>query len=46
VPGIVMGPGRPERSHQADEFIRITEVLDAIAIYASTANAWWSRVRA
>lgn len=45
VPAIVMGPGRPERSHQADEFVRIPEVLDGIERYAETARNWLSLVR-
>lgn len=40
VPAIVMGPGKPERSHQADEFVRIPEVLEGIEIYAQTARNW------
>ena len=35
-----MGPGKPERSHQADEFVRIPEVLEGIEIYAQTARNW------
>ena len=46
VPSIVMGPGRPERSHQADEYVRIPEVLDGVRIYAETARRWWSEVSA
>lgn len=44
VPAIVMGPGRPERSHQADEFVRIPEVLDGVERYAATARGWLDRV--
>lgn len=46
VPAIVMGPGKPIRSHQADEFVAIPEVLDGIRIYADTARHWWSAVGA
>ncbi len=41
VPAVVMGPGRPERSHQADEFVRITEVLAGVRTYAAIARRWW-----
>lgn len=44
VPSIVMGPGRPERSHQADEFVRIEELDAGVIIYAKTARDWYSRV--
>jgi len=46
VPSIVCGPGRPERSHQADEFIRIDEVDRGVAVYAELARRWWARVAA
>lgn len=46
VPAIVMGPGQPVRSHQADEFVLVDEVLDGIETYARTATAWWEAVRA
>jgi acetylornithine deacetylase len=45
VPAIVMGPGRPERSHQADEFVRIPEVLDGVERYAETARSWLEQVQ-
>lgn len=43
VPSIVMGPGRPERSHQADEFVRIDELDRGVELYAQTARNWLSR---
>lgn len=43
VPSLVMGPGRPERSHQADEFVRVDEVEEGVRRYAATAMGWWSR---
>lgn len=43
VPALVMGPGQPERSHRADEFIRIPEVLDGVRTYADIARRWWER---
>ena len=45
VPSLVMGPGQPERSHQADEFILIPEVLRGAQTYAAIAQAWWERVQ-
>ncbi len=45
VPAIVMGPGQPVRSHQADEFVRIPEVLEGVQKYADTARGWWNAVR-
>lgn len=46
VPALVMGPGRPERSHQADEFILMDEVDRGVITYAEIAMRWWDRVRA
>lgn len=46
VPSIVMGPGMPIRSHQADEFVAISEVLEGIDVYANTARNWWKSVGA
>lgn len=46
VPSIVSGPGRPERSHQADEFIRVDEVVRGVETYATIARGWHARVRA
>lgn len=46
VPSIVMGPGQPERSHQADEFVRVDEVVEGAARYARVAEAWWRRTGA
>ena len=39
-PSIVMGPGRSERSHVADEFIAVPEIARAIDIYAALASAF------
>ncbi|MCB9507873.1 MAG: M20 family metallopeptidase [Myxococcales bacterium] len=44
VPAVVMGPGRPERSHQADEFVLVDEVERGAELYAAIARAWWARV--
>jgi acetylornithine deacetylase len=46
VPALVMGPGRPERSHQADEFVRVDEVIEGAARYARLVQGWWTRLHA
>ena len=32
-PSLKLGPGQSSRSHSADEFIRISEIRDAISTY-------------
>ena len=32
-PSLKLGPGQSSRSHSADEFIRISEIRDAISMY-------------
>ena len=32
-PSLKLGPGDSSRSHSADEFIRLSEIADAIAAY-------------
>ncbi len=44
VPSLVMGPGQPVRSHQADEFVMVDEVLDGVERYADMAARWWNTV--
>ncbi len=44
VPALVMGPGQPIRSHQADEFILIDEVTEGVENYKSIVRNWWQRV--
>lgn len=39
-PSVVMGPGRSERSHAADEFIEVPEIAKAIPIYRDVVNAY------
>ncbi len=41
-PSVVMGPGRSERSHAADEFIRASEINDAIDIYVATLKTYFA----
>lgn len=44
VPALVMGPGQPERSHQADEFVRVDEVVEGAHRYADIASRWWAAI--
>ncbi len=37
VAGIVLGPGRPEQSHQADEWVEESQVRAAVAVYRDLA---------
>lgn len=41
VPSLVMGPGQPVRSHQADEFILISEVEAGVTMYADIIEQWY-----
>ncbi|MEM8884509.1 MAG: M20 family metallopeptidase [Planctomycetota bacterium] len=36
VPGVVMGPGRSEQSHAADEWIEVEQLERGVAVYAET----------
>ena len=38
IPAVKVGPGRTERSHQADEFVLESEILDGHAFYTETAR--------
>jgi acetylornithine deacetylase len=40
-PSVIMGPGRSERSHTADEFITVPELVDAVTIYRSVLDAFF-----
>lgn len=44
VPALVMGPGQLQRSHQADEFILVSEVEKGVAQYADIVRNWWQNV--
>jgi acetylornithine deacetylase len=46
VPSLVCGPGRPERSHQADEFVLASELIDGAAKYADIARRYHALARA
>jgi len=46
VPALVMGPGQPVRSHQADEFVRVDEVVEGVTTYADIVEAWYQKVTA
>lgn len=39
-PTIKLGPGKSSRSHTANEYIRISELLEAIDIYTALIEAW------
>lgn len=45
VPALVMGPGQPVRSHQADEFILVEEVEQGVERYADIVEGWYRRAR-
>lgn len=38
IPSLKMGPGKSERSHTADEYIRLSEIEDGIKTYISLLN--------
>ncbi|MCK6479136.1 MAG: M20/M25/M40 family metallo-hydrolase [Planctomycetes bacterium] len=42
VPGIVLGPGDPEQSHQADESVPLDQVLRAAEVYRDLALRWFA----
>jgi len=44
-PSVVMGPGKSERSHAADEFITVDEIKEAIAVYTSVIEQYMSICR-
>lgn len=44
LPGIVLGPGAPERSHTPDEWIGCEEVREAAAAYRRLARSWMKRI--
>lgn len=44
VPALVMGPGQPERSHQANEFVLVSEVEQGVQRYADIVEGWYKRV--
>lgn len=46
VPSVVMGPGQPPRSHQADEFLLVSELVEGVETYARLVEAWDRLVRA
>lgn len=41
-PSVVLGPGKSERSHAADEFIAISEINAAVEKYTAILNAFFS----
>jgi acetylornithine deacetylase len=45
VPGIVLGPGLPEQSHVADEWIEEAQVVRAVGVYRDLAAGYLARGR-
>ena len=39
-PSVVMGPGKSERSHAADEFIVMSEITSAVSVYTDIVRAY------
>jgi acetylornithine deacetylase/succinyl-diaminopimelate desuccinylase-like protein len=42
IPGIVLGPGDPEQSHQADESVPLDQVGRAVEVYRDLALRWFA----
>jgi len=42
VPGIVMGPGRPEQSHAADEWIEVEQLARGVRAYVGTIERYFA----
>ena len=40
MPAVIMGPGDIENAHKPNEFIPISEYLDAVALYAEIIYQW------
>ncbi len=40
LPAVVLGPGEPEQSHQADESVPLDQVVRAAAVFADLARRW------
>ena len=43
-PSVKLGPGDSARSHSADEYIYIQEIIDGIAVYISLLDHYFSKV--
>jgi acetylornithine deacetylase len=43
VAGVVLGPGRPEQSHQADEWVEESQVLRAVDVYRDLCAAYLTK---
>ena len=41
VPGIVMGPGRSEQSHAADEWIEVEQLERGVEVYRETIRRYF-----
>ena len=42
VPGIVMGPGRSDQSHAADEWIEVAQLEQGVAQYRATIERYFA----
>ncbi len=42
IPGIVLGPGEPTQSHQADESVPLDQVVRAVDVYRDLALRWFA----
>ncbi len=42
LPSVVLGPGDPEQSHQADESVPLDQVLRAVQVYQDLARRWFA----
>jgi acetylornithine deacetylase/succinyl-diaminopimelate desuccinylase-like protein len=40
VPGIVLGPGKPEVSHTADEWVEEAQIARAVTVYGDLARSY------
>jgi acetylornithine deacetylase/succinyl-diaminopimelate desuccinylase-like protein len=43
IPTVVLGPGRLEQAHVADESVSLYQVIQAAEVYALLAHDWLSR---
>jgi succinyl-diaminopimelate desuccinylase len=39
-PTVILGPGEPSQAHQTDEFVMLSRIDEATAIYARLIQSW------
>lgn len=39
-PTVILGPGEPSQAHQTDEYVLLSRIEDAVAIYTDLLRAW------